>query len=351
MENNLQKYYEYTHRANVAMCRLNNDLAFKLFDSAFTFMSYPFEVDLNNAVYTGIHSSKPDEDQIVHYMKMMASKGIDLYEKYKDLPGHLSFVSKLQRDEVSTSPLLDSSYVKNVKDAIASDQVLRNFSVSLFKRPYENSLLPAIDKIDSMNYQVMDSIFRHALEVNISLEQLLGTEANSDLEIIYIHNVSWGRYNKDLTDSLVAQGIVDARQFAYFYDKNCSSFYGQFPKEGTRWGNEFKCNDFYGIYGTHLVYQYADGTAFIPLLEPWEIAIVNNNRKELFLGDVYEEAKLKVFSHRNNAQGVESPLKAIFPANAQQMAEFEYNLLGWRPGYVKYSPTDSFEFDKAPIIK
>ncbi|MCH5685551.1 hypothetical protein LWM68_15605 [Niabella sp. W65] len=163
-----------------------------------------------------------------------------------------------------------------------------------------------------MNYILLDSIFRHALKVNISLEQLLGIEANSNLEIIYIHNVSWGRYNKDLTDSLIAQGIVDARQYAYFYDKNCDGFYMLSERENIKWAKEFSCNPFYGIYGTHLVYQYADGTAFIPLLEPAEMVPVNKNRKELFLGDVYEEAKLKVFSYRNNAQGVESPLKAVF---------------------------------------
>ncbi|MCH5685539.1 hypothetical protein LWM68_15540 [Niabella sp. W65] len=303
----VRKYYEYMQRANSEICRFNNELALQLFDSGFTFIQYPFEIDLNNAVYAAIHSKHPDEKKILHYLDLMRSKHMNLSDKYKSLPGHIHYVNKMNKQS-STPSVVNTYYTNLVADAIATDQVLRNFSYEQFKRPYHNSLLPAIDKIDSVNYNLVDSIFRYALKNHIPLEQLLGRDLNSDLEIIYKHNVAWGRYDKALTDSLIFAGLVDARQYATFYDKNCNSFYKPEEARNGKWGKEFQCNFFCGIYATNIAYQYTDGSAFILMLEPEELEIVNQNRKALFLGNVYDDAKMKIFSYRYSSVGVESLL-------------------------------------------
>jgi len=339
----LRQYYALVHSASVAVCKGDYHKASGLFDSAFTMISYPFHTDINNAIYATIYGENPDTAALRRYFDMLQKKGVNIYEKYHRYENYRPYIVSYQAEDSGT--VTDKAAQHTIQDAISNDQELRLFSKNYYDEYYHNSLLPAIDKIDSVNFWVVDSILHLSITSGIPIENLIGINAFWDVDIILGHNGGWGRYNKLLCDSMVRLGLMDARVMAHFYDDNCGAFYKDHRIKRSNWKEDYQCDEFYGIYGTLILYVWGD-VQFILFLNENEKEVVDRNREHLYLQNIYEECKIRAFAFYHRQEGFSYPMIKMFPGTLEEIKEFESHILEWRPHYIKYNGYEDYELDR-----
>lgn len=209
-QSNLEQYYKNSIEAAVHICKGEYVAAKNSYKKAFSKVSVPFFIDINNAIYAEVNSETPDKALIWEYLLLLQKKGICIhaqYERFSILQPYLADIS-----EYGCFSVEEKSAKTLIEDCIKRDQVLRKFSHEELSAhmAYDPTLLPAINRIDSVNYVLMDSLLHVAYKRGVNIENLVGWENANSITTILLHNEPWGRTNKPFWDSCIARGIVMA---------------------------------------------------------------------------------------------------------------------------------------------
>lgn len=330
-------YYSLVHLAYVSLCKEDLNAAALMFDSAFSTMQ-PFFTDLNNALYVQINLPRPDKSKVKQYLLLLQQKGICVHEQYKDIGNYEPYLKLVNYTDCKQ--VIDSSLWRKVKEAMALDQVLRIFSSDSLGSAYDPRILPALDKADSVNYCLVDSILRLSLERNTPIEELIGYDAFSGLCIILLHNGPWGRYAKNIVDSITLIGLMDNRETSYLYDRNCTGHYRR--KIYGSWAREQSCDIDCQLFGTLLFSQLND-KIYITGIDNIKRSIINNLRKLYNLPDVIEEAKIKAYIAFKLDDGLRYPGMTLISYEGAEET-FEKNYQGYP--YIRYLHRKDYNFKR-----
>jgi len=335
--NKVAAYYRYVHMAYTSLCKENLPGAAVMFDSAFAIMR-PFFTDLNNAIYTQVSLPVPDRNKVRQYLEQMQQKGICVHKQYKDIARYQACL-KLA-DSACCKENGNTVLHKRIQEAFALDQVLRRFSMDSLGRDYDARILPALDKIDSGNYKLADSILRTALANNVPVEEFTGYEGFQNLWIILLHNGPWNRYDKGLLDSLVWKGAVDNREISFLFDSYCNGNYAR--KIRGNWVREQQCDADGQLFGT-MLFNDLDDRIYIADIDTQKKNIIDKRRMLYYLPDAIEEAKIKAYVAFRLDEGLRYP--GIVSISYEGAAgTFEKNYSGYR--YIRYLNKQDYDFNR-----
>src|SRR5690606_5203503 len=144
------KYWENIEKAHIALCQEQYEEASSYFDKAFPLIKKPFFADLNNAIYVQIKQQNTDSSKVIHWLQSIQNKGICIHERYTDEIDFVWFLDKVSHEKCIQ--IKSNSLSASIEKLYATDQVLRVFSDDILGQNYDPKLLPAIDRIDSVNF-------------------------------------------------------------------------------------------------------------------------------------------------------------------------------------------------------
>jgi hypothetical protein len=329
----LRKYYETVHHANVLISTGNFDNANRVFDEGLKLIKYPYFIDINNAIYAQVNSTSPDTSKIISYLKMLQLKGFCVHERFQ---GKEKFVPYLRYvDEDHCHRAIDSNARKIVLRAIKLDQDSRKDP-----RGIEHDAVQAVmRRVDSINFRTIQYILQLAEGKNIPVESLVGFDCSKYMFAMIQHNASWGRFDRTQLESLVIKGILDARSTALDFD--------YFYRIGYIKKQKNICEQ-YGWYGNSiltLIFNPPNSPAFINLLTKECYIEVSQNRERLYLPDVVEEAKIRVYAFYNSKQGFLYDINMLSMSSIDDIDEMEQELRS-QSRLIKYSGSGDFDFNR-----
>jgi len=288
--NNTKKYYTYLHKAEEAIIDDDFDVASKNYIKAFTFLEYPFPNDLLVASICMLKSKDYDIQLLKKWNHLYSfQKNNTIEEKIQEMDLYIgtSYHSLLAQNlwEVisknsENTASIDSTVRKICKEIHQKDQGIRHemdeqFGVEKYWIPEARK---QIIKVDSLNLVLIDSII--SLE-NFS-EYIVGDYGIGIIFLSFLHNAAWQKqevYNvSEKIKSLVKNGKIDNRRFAYTFDRFCdfisadkdSTLHcvrGYYYAEGMYW--------VYDEYRTYINYNVS------------EADIINKRREKLFLSPLH----------------------------------------------------------------
>lgn len=334
----IEKYHQSVHQAAVSVCL--NDLkgAAELYDLAFSQVRSPFFADVNNALYVQVNSAKPDTARIIKYLNLLQHKGICVHKEYKAKEKFVPYLDLAI--ENNCRKVLDSVDKKLMSTVRTDDERLRNESIKKYGEAYHASLLPKIKRVDSINYGIVQKILLKAEKLDVPLEDLVGFYAYNTVFTILLHNVEWGRINKPLMERLAKKGIVDSRNVASDFDDYLDRRLINAQKVGL---SNDACSGF-GFYGTKILTLTMKG-ALIKIPTARCYTVLNSRRKQLYLQDAVQDAKIKTFAMYNYVNGFEFTGMIMLAADQETFNAIEKNL---RKKYkiIKYASRDDFDFNR-----
>lgn len=337
----IDQYYKLVNSAHVHICKTDWESANQDFSEAFKKIPYPFFVDLNNAVYAQVNSTYPDEKAILHYLKKIQFKGVCVHERYKHLDKYLKYTQQLEH---TACRIADSNEYVYINKLLEADQLLRKYSSAILNTPYSPVIMPSIKTIDSLNFLLLDSLLRTPSKFT-TLEERIGYHGiEHAFFVILLHNGPWCNVNDSFLSGLVMKGDMENRLFINLMDHFCTSEYFTIPLENKQFKKEKGCTYSHGIYGTLIYENINDEVFFIRELESkeWE-EIVNKRRREYFLNDVYEDAKIVAYMAFNRDKGIGYRHFRFYKSSLMKEG-FEKNYKGTR--YIKYLNAEDYDFDR-----
>lgn len=332
----LRKYYELTHSAAIQICKGKIGQAALLYDSALMLIPYPFFVDLNNAVYAQINLPKPNVKLIHNYLKSIQKMGICVHEEYEKIEKYQPYLSMIREDDCKQIINVQAENVIN--KALYEDQRVRK----LHPNVYHSSVMPLIKTTDSVNYLIADSILRLAEKANLPIENYIGNKCTHSLFVLLLHSEPWGNYNKDILDRLAEKGLLEARRVAALYDDYCNGHYDN-GKIDSDWREKYDCIRYGSMYGSNILVQ-TQSKAFIFKSVNGNYDAYNKKRSKLYLMDVLEDAKIKVFSYYNQGLPFKYPFIKILAVPEEGLEAFEASLSKY--DYIKYDSKEDYDFDR-----
>lgn len=336
----VEQYYNKIHLAEIALCKGKLNEGKELYQKSIANNTRAFYTDLNNAIFAEVNSTKPDLNLITSYLNAIQHKGVCVHKKYKDHPKYALYLKQVNHAECNK--VKDVSLASSVEKMYATDQVLRNFSADSLGEDYALRLMPAIEKIDSVNFDAIHQLLSMCYKNNLPLEEQIGCDGLEKLFVILLHNGPWGRYDEELLRKMVLAGLIDNRLISFLFDNHCNGNYRQ-EIEDKEWKVNNRCNPDYKLFGTGLA-QNINQKIYIVELKHDELLEVNSNRKRLLLFDVYEEAKVKAFVYFNLDNGLYYPGLSSFVSEGMDN-RFEKNYQGYK--YIKYSNLLNYNFNQS----
>lgn len=320
----LNRYYQITHKAVVSICNGKYDQAIAYYDSAFYYVNTPFFIDINNAIFAQVSSDHADTSKVISFLKRIQMKGICIHDYYRNRERFKPYLELISEEECSQ--VIDTINKLAIDSAIVNDQRPRNYSLQKYGDVYHPSVMDEIKRVDSIDYLVIEQIFRSAEAQNISLESLIGMDAIYSTNVILLHYSAYRNYDKILLERLAQKGILDARYTAQMIDDNI-------------WGDDLNRD-----FGTHLIVH--NGTiAFVLIPSTDKILELNKNRARLFLPDVIEEGKIRAFAAYNYRYGFNYGVNATIGLDDSQLEQYKIKL-GENFKIIKYNGRTDFNFGR-----
>ena len=275
-QNNLQKYYEYINKAELAICRENYEEAGEFYKQAFAEFP-PFGRDLFFASTLNYKYLHNDEEALKYaYILQQMNEGIAEYflnddekEEYPNLQKQLEIMQDTIK--VLVIPELKEALEKlHDADQKPRRNYLEDYPEDENYENYENR----IRIVDSVNLLELKALYQKYGEIN---ERNAGRTFHRTVHIVLLHNTSWS-YNLDnVILKEVMKGNFDARIYIELKDRYLSM------AEDT---------SHYALSCVFIIHN----TLFL-LLAPEEEEFVNRKRKEINIAETWDDYKEKVL-HR-----------------------------------------------------
>jgi hypothetical protein len=288
----LEQYYQLSQKATAEVCKGNYDKANRMFKDAFKDYKITYFTDLNNALYAAVRSNKIDSIYIKKLFAEIGTRGISIRERFGKRPAYTPYINLMASSNSDSLPAKDPIAVNHISDAILRDQAIRSISGKLSQPNFytrDKFILPAVRAIDSANFEVVCDVLRSALKKKENLERTVGYQAVQSLITMLWHCSPWGYDNKELLDSCLAVGVLYAPLVANAFDHFCTG--GYYLNVQSRWLIEQNCHKVYGLYGSSASLQFTE-TCYIFKMADSTLKVINHRRKQHYLNDVYENAKI-----------------------------------------------------------
>lgn len=341
----LEQYYLTAQKATTEVCKGNFDKANELFKVAFKDYKIAYFADLNNALYAAVRAQQVDSAYIKKLFAEIGTRGVVIRKRYGKRPAYTPFINLMVSGNSDSLPAKDLTAFNLVNDAILRDQAVRNISGKLSQPTFytqDKTILPAVRAVDSVNFDVVCGVLRIALNRKENLESTVGYQAVESIFTILWHCSPWGYSNKELLDSCVALGVLYAPSVANAYDHFCSG--GSYLNVTSNWPKEQNCDKVFALYGGSVTAQFTK-SCYIFMLQDSILNVVNNRRKQLFLGDVYEQAKIVAYAFLFSSEGFVYPGVQSIPDRDLENS-YEQILKDKGIKYILYRGKEDFDYDR-----
>jgi hypothetical protein len=148
--------------------------------------------------------------------------------------------------------------------------------------------------------------------------------------------------------NLILLGRLDVRQFVGLLDNDCFQIYNDeierkvpFYKD---WKVKHDCDGWLGIYGVSYVSIFGK-TIILTELEETKLSIVNNNRRDLHLNDLYTDSKIIAFHYYRKLKGFKYYLSSVIPDENMAIRTAE-TLKRQNKGFIIYLGQDDFDIKR-----
>jgi len=343
-KSDLEQYYLVSQKATTEVCKGNFDKANELFKLAFKDYHTAFFTDLNNALYAAVRSKVIDSVYIKKLFTEIGTRGIAVKRRYGKKAAYTPFIPIMDLINSDSLPAMDAMAVNLVSDALISDQAIRNIS-NKFSQPVHytqsTTILPAVRRIDSVNYNEVCALLRAAVKKKENLESTIGYPAVEHLKLILMHSSPWGYYNKELLDSCVAFNVLYAPLVATLYDNYCVSGY---LNTQSAWPREQDAHKVFGLYGTPVSLLFPK-SCYLLKVDDDVLNTINSRRKQLYLNDAYENARIITYAFFFGTEGFEYPGISVVEDEGFEQS-FEQRLKDKGKKYILYRSKTDFDYNR-----
>jgi hypothetical protein len=216
----LENYYKNTYKAEGYIMKRKYEKALQAYQTAFSFLEYPFRKDLYFALKCEMLSNRNPEN-IKQYIWFLVNKTADKDyflndSSYYDLPNWNEIKTMIE----ITNSSIDTILVEKLNQILEDDQNIRRKT----QGNRSDSILFEMDKVDSINYYKILNILDEY--PNIS-ENLIDNSEFYAMSIVFTHE-------SPRLDALIKMlpmvhsGNIDARKFADFIKRShylCDNLY------------------------------------------------------------------------------------------------------------------------------
>lgn len=143
-------------------------------------------------------------------------------------------------------------------------------------------------------------------------------------------------------DSCVALGVLYAPSVANAYDHFCTG--GAYLNVQSNWPKEQNCHKVFGLYGGSVTTQFTK-SCYIFKIQDSILNIVSNRRKQLFLIDVYEQAKIVSYAFFFGPEGFVYPGVASIPDRDLEDS-YEQILKDKNIKYILYRGKEDYDYNR-----
>ena len=274
-QNNLQKYYEYVNKAELAICRENYEEAGEFYKQAFAAFP-PFGRDLHFAsILQRKYLHNEEEDLKYAYLLRQMNHDIAEYFLYEEKELYPDLQKKVEMMQDTTKVLVIPELVEALEKLYDDDQKVRQNYLEYYPddENYENHR-NVMRVIDSVNVMALQALYQKYGEIN---ERKAGMGfSHGAAYLVLLHNTV-DLYNPDnIILEEVMKGNFDARWYMELKDR------------------------YLGMAEDTSYYETQNGIIvhnLFFLLEPEDVIQVNQNRKEINIAETWADRKEKLL-HR-----------------------------------------------------
>lgn len=206
----VRKYYEYVHKAEWQVINSNYQKASRFYEKAFSYLEYPFSMDVNNALKCEFSGDK-NELNIKRYVYLNVNKSGNKSsytddKKYQELTSFDQITQMID----TIVPSFDTVLEQELVNILEYDQGYRRQCNLKYGSTYNEFTEDSIAFVDSVNYYKIIEIVKSK---NYISEEIIGSRGWRNIEVVLMHNRD--RYEiYDVLLKSVLMGKFDARKYA-----------------------------------------------------------------------------------------------------------------------------------------
>lgn len=204
-QKNVNKYYEYVNKAELAICKSKYHTASKYYEKAFQ-TGISFQKDLRNA-FTVDYKYTGNEFNALIYTYRLAQRGFSapLIDSIK----YSKLYAQIKQIQDTTQPIFDGSVLKKLDTLTIIDQSYRKTGFA-----YKAENRHVTDSLDLLNYNKWLSFY--TIE-NEAVKQTLGIYFFNTPELLLRHNIAFHRFPQAILWEQVQNGYLDVRDYLEIY--------------------------------------------------------------------------------------------------------------------------------------
>jgi hypothetical protein len=254
-QKNVQKYYQYINKAELAICDFKYEKASKLYEKAFKEHT-PFINDLFNAIKLNVKFTK-NFSLSLQYSRTLLQRDFEIGWIYSDIAPDDSLIAKQFKIlEDTVTSLTDKNLIMVIEEMGVDDQKYRtNYE------EYEKNRI-----IDSVNYFKLIELFS---KKGYLTEQNIGIFQSTPIHGILTHTAQHQFNPQNLLLEHVLDGDVYSKLYMKYYD-----LYMEYLGESTiyylGWQDIYISNDILFINYPENIAQFNEARKKINMCETWE---------------------------------------------------------------------------------
>ena len=266
-QNNLQKYYEYVNKAELAICRENYEEAGEFYKQAFAEFP-PFGRDLHFASLLNYKYLNNEEEALKYaYILQQMNYGIVRYFLGDEKEKYPALQKKLEMMQDTVKVLVIPELEEALEKLYDADQNVRK------KGPEDGDFdkwMDTIRFIDSVNLLTLQALYQKYGEIN---ERNAGMGFSyGSAYLVLLHNHYYLHDPESLIFEEVMKGNFNANNYMELK---------------TRYLMQAGEMDYYACHNVPVIHDV------LFLLEPENVEFVNQKRKEIYISETWEDYKEK----------------------------------------------------------